>query len=73
MDNVTGTIIGGEYIEAELIQPSGNPYGAARCFSTEAEARAWADKTVRRIRAEYPTAVVRHCRYDQPWILRLRP
>ena len=73
MDSVRGTIIGGEYIEAELIQPSGNPYGTPLYFQSEEEARAWANDTVQTIRSEYPAEVIKHCRYDQPWTLKLRP
>lgn len=71
-DDVNGQIIGGEYIQAELIQPSGNPYGSPKYFKTDEEARLWAEETIATLRAETHPVVVKHCGWDKKWELRLR-
>ncbi len=41
-ESTNGQIIGGDYFQAVLLQPSGNQYGNSRCFLTVPEAVTWA-------------------------------
>jgi hypothetical protein len=66
-ESTNGQIIGGDYFQAILLQPSGNPFGNPKCFETIADAMDWA----KRCRREAYEQIGVSAAVKVPWTLRI--
>lgn len=69
METLNGTIIGGDYFQATLIQPSGSVFGS-RCFEDIESAKIWCNK-MRNDTLEQVGSVAKLIGLDKPWVLRV--